>query len=56
LLHPVTVSGKGRIGAVIDDETHSAGRGVLVEKGVEAWREKSSTGKVNIILREKGFL
>jgi hypothetical protein len=25
LLHPVALRGKGRIGAVIDDETHSVG-------------------------------
>ena len=56
MLYPVTLSGKGRIGAVIDDETHSVGRDVLVEKGAETGQKKSSTDKVNIILREKGFL
>ena len=56
LLHPVTLSGKGRIGAVVDDETHSVERGIPVKKGGENGERKSSTGEVNIFLREIGFL
>lgn len=56
LFHPVALSGKGSIGVVVDDEAHSSGRGVPVEKGVESGETKSSTGEVNKILREIGFL
>jgi hypothetical protein len=56
LLHPVALNGKCSIGAVVDDETQSVGRGIPVEKGGESGERKSSTGEVNVILREIGFL